>query len=81
MENFKTKDTYLASTLRCLGYHLDTIEKDGKNYVFVFDPSVFPVEGNIEEDVAAYWNHGLRVDPLTLFTAFKELKNRMYNTL
>ena len=82
MESYRTRDLYLATTLYSLGYPILRIDKVGDHFHFVFDYGApgkqHPVD--IEETLEKYWAHELLIDPLVLFTSFKELKNRLYNT-
>lgn len=83
MENenlYSTKDIYLASALVASNFELQSLEKKGKNFYFVFkkqsliDPTI-----NIDNFVNKYWGGTLIVDAKTLFSSFRELKNRIYN--
>lgn len=73
MDTYSTKDIYIASTLIVLGHQRYDLIKNGRIFYFEFDD-----DGKIPEEVDEYWAGNLLVDPKALFTAFKELKTRMY---
>jgi len=83
---YKTKDIYLASTLLCLGYSIDELQKeevDGKTtFYFIFsDPNIDKNGHNkIREDVDRYWKNEVMVEARSLYTAFREIKDRMYGS-
>lgn len=74
MNLYQIKDTFLAATLQCKGYPPDRIDKIGKEFHFGYTQTSTE---NIKSLVDLYWSHTLTVDPLLLFTAFKELKGRI----
>lgn len=83
MENenvYSTKDIYLASALVASNFELQTLEKRGKNFYFLFKKqSLIDISSNIDDFVNKYWGGMLIVDAKTLFSSFRELKNRIYN--
>ena len=83
MEFYKTKDIYLASTLLSLDFHIEKTTKEGGRTFFYFrlerEPFILGDNFSIDKAVKQYWDKTLEVSPLTLFNAFKELKNRIYN--
>lgn len=73
-KEYATKDIYVAASLLATGLNLIDIRRFEKQFTFVF-----PSTPEIETLVSGYWNNTLRVDAHKLFTAFKDIKNRMYN--
>lgn len=78
---YSTTDIYLAATLQCEGFPLEDITKDGNKYIFNFHREVdektgFPV---LDIKVEEYWQGNILCEPKKLFSAFKEIKARMYD--
>jgi hypothetical protein len=73
MNTYSTKDIYIASTLIALGHQRYDLIKNGRIFYFEFDD-----DGKIPLEVDGYWAGNLLIDPKSLFTAWKELKTRMY---
>ena len=73
MNTYSTKDIYIASTLIALGHQRYDLIKNGRIFYFEFDD-----DGKIPLEVDEYWAGNLLIDPKSLFTAWKELKTRMY---
>lgn len=74
MEEFSTKDIYLASFLLATGYKRYSLRKEGRIAWFDFESDDDKMRLHIDE----YWASNCLVDPKELFNAFKELKNRIY---
>lgn len=77
MENefFTTKDFYISSLLRALGFYLDSLDRSqGKFVNFIFsDP-----EQKAQEVISRYWNRSIQVDARTMVEAINEMKTRLY---
>lgn len=77
-EYYSTRDIYVASAILATGlFPIYTINKEGKIYYFVFMYSS-PYEIRPDDVVIQYWNGDLVIEAKKLFSAFKEIKNRMY---
>jgi len=80
MENkvyIKTSDLNLAATLLCLGFPIpaiDYIDLNSKKMEFYFDK-----EPSVEKAMKDYWNKNLKVEPLELFNARREILTRIKN--
>lgn len=74
MNDYSTKDIYIASTLIATGYTNYNLIRDGKIVYFNF----LNDDDHIEFQVGEYWSGNILVDPKALFSAFKELKSRIY---
>jgi len=72
---FETADLHLGSVLLTLGFNLDYIDKH--------DPSkarfIFLREEGLDEAVQSFWARTLKLDPLSVLTNLKILKNRLYS--
>lgn len=72
----RTKDFYIATTMKTLGVPLLSIEQGVGNFsVFVFDIDTV----RADELISKYWSHELLVDPNLLMTNIHELKARLHN--
>lgn len=71
---YVTKDIYLASSLIASGFPLKDITKNEKQFSFLF-----LLSKDLEHATYEYWEGVLQTSAKDLFTAFKDLKNRMYN--
>ena len=70
----RTKDFYIACTMKSLGVPLLSVEQGVGNFsVFVFD--IDPM--GADELINKYWSHELLVDPNLLMTNIHELKARL----
>ena len=70
----RTKDFYIATTMKTLGVPLLRVEQGAGNFsVFVFD--IDPM--GADELINKYWSHELLVDPNLLMTNIHELKARL----
>lgn len=74
MNTYSTKDIYIASTLIASGYTNYDLERKGRIFYFNF----LDEDNKIEVEVEDYWIGNSLVDPKALFSAFKELKSRIY---
>ncbi len=75
-QNYVTKDIYVASYLIAIGYRHYSLTQNEKQFTFIFEPET-SLEA-LEMEVDNYWAENTSVDAKHLFTAFKELKNRMF---
>jgi len=76
MEEFKTTDLGLAATLSVMGLHPDRLERSqSKRVTFHFSEYE-----KAKEICDQYFRKELKLDPLALFNAQKDLKTRIYNT-
>lgn len=74
VNNYKTKDQFIASTLYALGEgFLFTEWEDNKCYLF------FENKNKCEEIVNNYYSGKLKVDPRILFDSFKTVKTIIFN--
>ena len=70
----RTKDFFIATTMKTLGIPLLSIEQGAGNFqVFVFDID----QVGADDLVSKYWSHELLVDPNLLMTNIHELKARL----
>lgn len=72
---FSSTDLCLGSTLLCLGYRLEAIEKNSPKSTFIFERN----EG-LDRAIQAFWAGEIRVDPKAFFNCLKEIKARLYST-
>lgn len=83
MKTYKTKDIYLAATLLAFEFPIKEVSNEENKTFFHFGIEREPLIGGdnwtIDKAVKAYWDKSITIEPLTLFNAFKELKNRIYN--
>lgn len=77
MEQFSTKDIYLASFLLASGYKRYSLRREGRIAWFDFEDD----DNKLKLDVDEYWSSNCLVDPKELFNSFKELKNRIYENV
>ncbi len=72
---FKTNDFLLATTLLCLGFTIERLDRTNFNKVaFIFKRSE-----ELENTVQAFWNNQLEINPRAFFNSQKELKSRIYS--
>ncbi len=71
---FETSDFYLACYLRCDGFKLIGIQKEGKRAVFRFAN-----RADCEAVVLTFFNNEGTVQPLSFSTAIKNLKALIHN--
>lgn len=73
-EIFSTPDTFLASSLSCLGHEIVSMKKiDGRVY-FQFESI-----RDLNVKVQRYWNKTLLCDAQSLFLEHRTLKHRINN--
>lgn len=72
---FETSDFYLACYLRCIGYALDDVRRDGRRVVFVFGD-----KPGRKTDLLAFFGNKAEVNPLQFVAAIKDLKTLIYNS-
>ncbi len=72
---FETSDFYLACYLRCIGYTLDDVRRDGRRVVFVFGD-----KPGRRTDLMAFFGNKAEVDPLHFVAAIKDLKTLIHNS-
>lgn len=73
---FETSDFALVTTLLCLGFTLDCLDRTNTPKVtFIFKRSK-----ELEDTIQAFWNSQLKVNPKAFFNTQKELKARMYSS-
>ncbi|MDD5742294.1 MAG: hypothetical protein PHX87_02585 [Candidatus Peribacteraceae bacterium] len=78
INEYEVSDLALATTLACLGYRINALERsksDSRRVNFFF-----ALEQGLPEAVAAFWTGELKVSALHLFTHHKLLKQRIYAT-
>ena len=72
---FETTDLNLASVLLSLGYTLDCIDKrEPQKAIFIFLR-----QDNLDEVIQSFWSRALKLEPLSVLTNLKILKNRLYS--
>ena len=71
---FESSELSLASTLMCLGFKLDAVEKHNPKSLFVFRR-----EESLDEAIQGFWAGELRVEPKAFFNCIKEVKSRLYD--
>jgi len=75
MGTFDTTDFYLACFLRCAGYDLEDVRREGRRSVFVFRDR----PERKAEMLAFYRNEGA-VKPLAFVETIKSMKALIHNT-
>lgn len=75
MQLFETTDFYLACFLRCMGYDLAEVRRDGVRSVFVFHD-----KPGRRKDVMSFYNNQTVVRPLTFVGTIKDMKSLIHNT-
>ena len=71
---FETRDFYLASFLRCIGYDLLDLRSEGRRRVFVFRDT-----DTRRGDVMAFYRDGASVRPLAFSSTIKDMKALLHN--
>ena len=76
-ELYKTTDINCATALYCLGYKLESIDKNNPS------KSIFCLqkEVGIDESIKSFWSKELRIEPQHYSSCLREIKNRLYNTI
>jgi hypothetical protein len=72
---FETSDFYLACYLRCIGYALDGVRRDGRRVVFSFGD-----KRARRMDLMAFFGNKAEVKPLQFVSAIKDLKALIHNS-
>jgi hypothetical protein len=73
---FETSDLNLACVLLSLGYSLDCIDKTSSSSKAKFR---FLRREGLDEAIQAFWARDLKLEPLSILTNLKILKNRLYS--
>ena len=72
---YETSDMGVAVVLEIKGYKIADVDKSNpKRVVFKFQE-----DDKLHKIVADYWNKNLKIDALTMQTAIKNIKGRLYN--
>jgi hypothetical protein len=72
---FETSDLNLSCVLLSLGYSLDSIDKTSPSKAkFLFVRS-----DGLDDVIQAFWARALKLEPLSILTNLKILKNRLYS--
>jgi hypothetical protein len=75
VNNYKTKDQFLASTLYALGERFLFSEwENGKCYLY------FSNKNKCEETIVKYYSGQLKIDPRILFDSFKTIKTIIFDS-
>jgi len=72
---FETSDFYLACYMRCIGYTLDDVRRDGRRMIFVFQDKQAR-----KADLMAFFGDNAEVSPLRFVSAIKDLKTLIHNS-
>lgn len=76
MHLYQTSDLGLASALCCLGYTIVALDRhEPRRVVFCFERDA---EG-LDKAIRGFWDGGLQLPPIALFTHQKLLKKRIYD--
>lgn len=74
MNNYKTSDLQLASTLYALGYQLLSLDRSNPRRVtFVFESSE-----DLDRSASEFYADSLLINPRRLFSASRLVKERLY---
>ena len=73
-EEFETRDFYLACFLRCLGFSLTDIRREGRRCIFLFQDK--PERRDI---MMAFYNNEGTVQPLAFVGTIKDMKALIHN--
>ena len=74
MNQYKTKDLYLASYLVMHGLKLVQLEKADRRFYFLFDHA-----DNLKALCDEFYARSARVEPMQYVVAMKQVKSQMYN--
>ena len=74
MNYFETADFYLACFLRCIGYDLTGLRRDGRRAVFVFQD-----RPERQSDLMAFFGNKVQVKPLHFVSAIKDMKALLHS--
>lgn len=77
---YETTDIYISSTLIAYGYQVG-VKRVANTNKAIFTVEVQNTEGllEVQEIANQYWQKTLSVDPCTLFGAYKQLKEMIFN--
>lgn len=74
MNNYKTSDLQLASTLYALGYQLLSLDRSNpRRITFVFESSE-----SLDRNISEFYADSLLINPRRLFSASRLVKERLY---
>lgn len=68
-------DIGLSATLLCLGFTLHSLDKENPHKV----KFIFRRTQELDDTIHGYWAKALQVEPQSLLTNLKFLKNRLYS--
>jgi len=72
---YETSDMGVEVVIEIKGYGIADVDKSNpKRVVFKFQE-----DDKLHKIVADYWNKNLKIDALTMQTAIKNIKGRLYN--
>ena len=71
---FETSDFYLACFLRCTGYDLVEVRRDGARVIFIFND-----KHDRRDTVLAFYNNHGSVAPLSFAGVIKDMKSLIHN--
>ncbi len=71
---YETTDFYLACFLRCTGYNLAELRRDGARVIFVFTD-----KPDRRDTVLAFYNNRGTVQPLAFVGIIKDMKSLIHN--
>lgn len=72
---YETGDFYLACFLRCIGYDLQGLRRDGRRAFFVFED-----RPSRQADLMGFFGNKAEVKPLQFVSAIKDLKALIHNS-
>ena len=72
---YETHDFYAACFLRCIGYDLAGVRREGRRVVFVFED-----RPERPHDVMAFFSDKAAVKPLRFASAIKDMKALLHST-
>lgn len=71
---YETADFYAACFLRCIGYDLAGVRREGKRVFFVFED-----RPERSRDLMAFFSDKVAVKPLRFVSAIKDMKALLYS--
>jgi hypothetical protein len=74
LNHFETTDFYLACYLRCIGYDLAGLRREGQRAIFVFQD-----RPERPSDLMAFFGNKVQVKPLHFVSAIKDMKALLHN--
>lgn len=72
-DQFQTEDIYLAASLMCYGYQVNSLGRDNPDKI-KFN---FLKDEELEKTCKKYWDRKLLVEPIAFANNLKHLKNRI----